>query len=72
MVEHLHDSHLTEELLTTGRGELGLVNDFDGHLLAGDHMAGQFDFGEVAFADGANEPVFTDLGLIVSDDLWGD
>ena len=37
----------------------------DSHLSAGEDVAGQFDFGEVALADGLEEPVVADVRLIV-------
>jgi hypothetical protein len=44
--------------------ELGLVDDFDGDLLARGRVLGKFDLGEVALADGLEQPVFADVGLL--------
>ncbi len=35
------------------------------HLFASEDVLGQFDLGEVAFADGFQEPVAADVGLLV-------
>ena len=75
MVEHLHNPHLAKEFLATGGTELGLVNNFNGNLLARYHMASQFDLGKVALPNSTDEFVLPDMGLITAPDggnLWRD
>lgn len=44
---------------------LGVKLKLNPHLFASEDMLGQFDLGEVAFADGFQEPVAADVGLFV-------
>lgn len=37
------------------------------HLSAGEDVAGKFDLGEVALADGLEQPVVADVRLLVGD-----
>lgn len=64
MVEAFHYFDLAEELLQAALVELGFVDDFDGHLFADELVLGEFDFGEVALADGFDETVFADVRVV--------
>ena len=43
---------------------LCFVDDLDGDLLAGGDMLGELDLGEVALADGLEQPVLADVRLL--------
>ena len=53
-------------LLQTARVELCFVDDLDGHLLPGGDVLGQLDLGEVSLADGLEQSVLADVGLVAA------
>ena len=47
MVEGLHDPDLAEQFLQGAGVQLGLVNDFDRHLLPGGNVFGKFNLNQI-------------------------
>lgn len=64
MIQDLHYSNFSEELLKAVWVQLCLVYYFNCHLSACEHVSGQFDLGKVALADGFEQPVVAYVGLL--------
>ena len=64
VVETLHDLDLAEELLQAALVELRLVDDLDGDLFADELVARQLDLGEVALADGLDQPILANVRIV--------
>ena len=64
MIQGLHDSHFSEQLLKTPGVQLGLVDDLDRHLFTGGDVFGKFDLGKVSLADSFEKSVLPDVGFL--------